>query len=84
MTDAGGKVLTDSATVTRGAAIDVRLARGGLAATVDAVKSAERVSHRYTPERTQRELDRDRTARRSDLGAASCISAQGPALRLEA
>ena len=38
VTDAGGKVLTDSAAVARGAAIDVRLARGGLAATVDAIK----------------------------------------------
>jgi len=38
VTDAGGKVLTDSGAVTRGSAIDVRLARGGLAATVDAVK----------------------------------------------
>ena len=38
VTDAGGKVLTDSGAVARGAAIDVRLARGGLAATVDAVK----------------------------------------------
>jgi exodeoxyribonuclease VII large subunit len=38
VTDAGGKVLTDSAAVARGAAIDVRLARGGLAATVEAVK----------------------------------------------
>jgi exodeoxyribonuclease VII large subunit len=38
VTDAGGKVLTDSGTVARGAPIDVRLARGSLAATVDAVK----------------------------------------------
>ena len=38
VTDAGGKVLTDSGAVTRGAAIDVRLARGGLAASVDAIK----------------------------------------------
>ena len=38
VTDAGGKVLTDSGAVARGAAIDVRLARGGLAATVDTVK----------------------------------------------
>jgi exodeoxyribonuclease VII large subunit len=38
VTDAGGKVLTDSGTVARGAAIDVRLARGGLTATVDAAK----------------------------------------------
>jgi exodeoxyribonuclease VII large subunit len=38
VTDAGGKVLTDGTAVTRGAAIDVRLKRGGLAATVDAVK----------------------------------------------
>jgi exodeoxyribonuclease VII large subunit len=38
VTDAGGKVLTDSAQVARGAALDVRLARGGLAATVDQIK----------------------------------------------
>ena len=38
VTDAGGKVLTDAAMVTRGAAIDVRLARGGLTATVDSIK----------------------------------------------
>ena len=37
VTDAGGKVLTDSAGVAPGAAIDVRLKRGGLAATVNAV-----------------------------------------------
>ena len=35
---AGGKVLTDSSTVTRGAGIEVRLARGGLAATVDEIE----------------------------------------------
>jgi hypothetical protein len=38
VTDGGGKVLTDSSTVARGAAIDVRLARGGLEATVAATK----------------------------------------------
>jgi exodeoxyribonuclease VII large subunit len=38
VTDAGGKVLTDSAAVARGSAVDVRLARGGLTATVDAIK----------------------------------------------
>ena len=38
VTDGGGKVLTDSSAVARGASIDVRLARGGLAATVDAIK----------------------------------------------
>ncbi len=38
VTDAGGKVLTEAAMVTRGAAIDVRLARGGLTATVDSIK----------------------------------------------
>jgi exodeoxyribonuclease VII large subunit len=38
VTVADGKVLTDSSTVARGAGIDVRLARGGLAATVDTVK----------------------------------------------
>ncbi|HEX7238440.1 MAG TPA: exodeoxyribonuclease VII large subunit [Gammaproteobacteria bacterium] len=38
VTDAGGKVLTDSGPVQRGTSIDVRLARGGLAATVDTVK----------------------------------------------
>jgi exodeoxyribonuclease VII large subunit len=37
VTDAGGKVLTDSGAVTRGAAIEVRLARGELAATVDRI-----------------------------------------------
>ena len=41
VTDSGGKVLTDSAAVARGSAIDVRLARGGLTATVDAVKPAK-------------------------------------------
>ena len=41
VTDSGGKVLTDSASVARGSAIDVRLARGGLTATVDAVKPAK-------------------------------------------
>jgi exodeoxyribonuclease VII large subunit len=41
VTDAGGKVLTDSSTIARGAAVDVRLARGGLAATVDAVKPSK-------------------------------------------
>jgi exodeoxyribonuclease VII large subunit len=38
VTDAGGHVVTDSAAVAPGAAIDVRLKRGGLAATVAAVK----------------------------------------------
>jgi exodeoxyribonuclease VII large subunit len=38
VTDATGKVLIDATAVARGAAIDVRLARGGLAATVDAIK----------------------------------------------
>jgi exodeoxyribonuclease VII large subunit len=38
VTSADGRVLTDSGTVARGAPIDVRLARGGLAATVDAIK----------------------------------------------
>jgi exodeoxyribonuclease VII large subunit len=38
VTDASGKVLTDSSTTARGATVDVRLARGGLAATVDDVK----------------------------------------------
>jgi exodeoxyribonuclease VII large subunit len=38
VTDAGGKVLTDSSATGRGSAIDVRLARGGLRATVDTVK----------------------------------------------
>jgi exodeoxyribonuclease VII large subunit len=35
VTDAGGKVLTDSSVVSRRSAIEVRLARGGLTATVD-------------------------------------------------
>jgi len=39
VTAADGKVLTDSAAVKRGSAIDVRLARGGVAATVDKVLS---------------------------------------------
>jgi exodeoxyribonuclease VII large subunit len=38
VTSAEGKVLTDSGAVTRGSAIDVRLARGGLTATVDSTK----------------------------------------------
>jgi exodeoxyribonuclease VII large subunit len=38
VTGPGGKVLVDSGAVQRGSAIDVRLARGGLAATVDAIK----------------------------------------------
>jgi exodeoxyribonuclease VII large subunit len=38
VTQADGKVLTDSGAVARGAAIDVRLARGGLTATVDKIK----------------------------------------------
>jgi exodeoxyribonuclease VII large subunit len=37
VTDGGGKVLTDAGGVSRGAAIDVRLARGALAATVDKI-----------------------------------------------
>jgi exodeoxyribonuclease VII large subunit len=41
VTDASGKVLTDSGTVARGTAIEVRLARGGLAATVEDVKPAK-------------------------------------------
>ena len=41
VTDAGGKVLTDTVAVARGAAIDVQLARGGLAATVDTLKPAK-------------------------------------------
>ena len=41
VTDAGGKVLTDTVAIARGAAIDVRLARGGLAATVDSIKPAK-------------------------------------------
>jgi exodeoxyribonuclease VII large subunit len=41
VTDAGGKVLTDSAAVVRGAALDVRLARGSLTATVDKIKRAD-------------------------------------------
>jgi exodeoxyribonuclease VII large subunit len=41
VTHAGDKVLTDCGTVERGAPIDVRLARGGLTATVDAVKPSE-------------------------------------------
>jgi len=36
--DDGGKVLTDSGSTTRGAELDVRLARGGLAVTVGKVK----------------------------------------------
>jgi exodeoxyribonuclease VII large subunit len=36
--DAGGKVLTDSGKTTRGAELDVRLARGGLAVTVEKVE----------------------------------------------
>jgi exodeoxyribonuclease VII large subunit len=42
VTDADGKVLTDSGTVVRGDAIDVRLARGGLTATVAATKPGGR------------------------------------------
>jgi exodeoxyribonuclease VII large subunit len=38
VTDAGGKVLTDSTAVARGAMLDVRLARGNLTATVDKSK----------------------------------------------
>jgi exodeoxyribonuclease VII large subunit len=38
VTDAGGKVLTDSGATTPGTNIDVRLARGGLGATVDTIK----------------------------------------------
>ena len=39
--DDGGKVLTDSGTTKRGAELDVRLARGGLAVTVTKVKPAD-------------------------------------------
>jgi exodeoxyribonuclease VII large subunit len=41
VTDGKGKVLTDSVSVARGSVIDVRLSRGGLAATVDTVKPAK-------------------------------------------
>jgi exodeoxyribonuclease VII large subunit len=41
VTDAGGRVLTNSAAVAPGAAIDVRLKRGGLAATVSKVTRDE-------------------------------------------
>jgi exodeoxyribonuclease VII large subunit len=39
VTDAAGRVLTDSSAVARGSAIEVRLARGGIGATVDKVKA---------------------------------------------
>ena len=42
VTDGAGKVLTDSGTVAKGSAIDVRLARGGLSATVDALKAPKK------------------------------------------
>jgi exodeoxyribonuclease VII large subunit len=42
VTDANGQVLADSRGIERGAAIDVRLARGRLAATVDEVKPAKK------------------------------------------
>jgi exodeoxyribonuclease VII large subunit len=42
VTDSGGKVLTDSAALGRGATIDVRLARGGLAATVDEIRPTKK------------------------------------------
>ena len=38
VTDAGGHVLVDTKKVKEGSSIDVRLARGGLTATVGAVK----------------------------------------------
>lgn len=38
VTDDSGHVLVDSGAVKRGTSIEVRLARGGLDATVDAVK----------------------------------------------
>lgn len=38
VTDASGKVLTDGAATAAGATVDVRLARGGLSATVDKVR----------------------------------------------
>jgi exodeoxyribonuclease VII large subunit len=41
VTSRDGKVLTDANAVQRGASIDVRLARGGLGATVDTVKSSK-------------------------------------------
>jgi exodeoxyribonuclease VII large subunit len=42
VTDDGGRVLVDSGLVKRGASIDVRLARGGLSATVDAIKPGKK------------------------------------------
>jgi exodeoxyribonuclease VII large subunit len=42
VTDANGKVLTDSGSVARGSGIDVRLARGGLTATVDTTRPADK------------------------------------------
>jgi exodeoxyribonuclease VII large subunit len=42
VTDGDGKVLTDSGNVAKGSAIDVRLARGGLSATVDAAKAPKK------------------------------------------
>jgi len=38
VTDSGGHVLVDSTNVKHGSSVDVRLARGGLSATVDAIK----------------------------------------------
>jgi exodeoxyribonuclease VII large subunit len=42
VTDGAGKVLTDSGAVAKGSVLDVRLARGGLSATVDAVKAQKK------------------------------------------
>jgi exodeoxyribonuclease VII large subunit len=42
VTDDSGRVLVDSAAVKRGASVDVRLARGGLSATVDTVKPSKK------------------------------------------
>jgi exodeoxyribonuclease VII large subunit len=42
VTDDGGHVLVDSANVKQGSSVEVRLARGGLSATVDAVKTTKR------------------------------------------
>jgi exodeoxyribonuclease VII large subunit len=42
VTDGAGKVLTDSGAVAKGSVLDVRLARGGLSATVDAVKAPKK------------------------------------------
>jgi exodeoxyribonuclease VII large subunit len=42
VTDGSGKVLTSSASIARGLGIDVRLAQGGFAATVDSIKPAKK------------------------------------------